>query len=91
MTNTNFPFPFTSIIVFLYHCQDFYRTWLWVLLRVSYKKQEHISEDRIRTKLYEKRDDFKFPIVNFIFSKSSFLKFYRRHHDMANRYGISVS
>ena len=27
---------------FLYHCQDFYRTWLyiWVTRRVSYKKQE---------------------------------------------------
>jgi hypothetical protein len=30
---------------FLYHCQDFYRTWLyiWVTWRVSYKKQELLA------------------------------------------------
>jgi hypothetical protein len=29
------------VFSFLYHCQDFYRTWLyiWVIKRVSYKKQ----------------------------------------------------
>ena len=100
------------------------------------------SEGRIRTKLYDKRDDFNFPIVNFPFMcsnipaspaygvhisqlirysracgsyqgvldrglllprkllnqrfplvklKSSLRKFYGRHHDMVDRYGISVS
>ena len=100
------------------------------------------SEDRLRTKLYDKRDDFNFPIVNFPFIcsnnpatpaygvyisqmvrysrpcgsyqdflgrglllkskllnqgfllvklKSSILKYYGRHHDLVDRYGISVS
>ena len=99
------------------------------------------SEGRLRTKLYDKRDDFNFPIVNipFICSnipsapaygvyisqlirysraygsyqdfdrgllltrkplnqgfllvklKSSLRKFYGRHYDMVDRYGISVS
>jgi hypothetical protein len=100
------------------------------------------SEGRIRTKLYDKRDDFNFPIVNipFICSnipsrpaygvyisqmirysracgsyqdfldrgllptrkllnqgfllvkwKSSLRTFYGRHHDLVDRYGISVS
>ena len=97
------------------------------------------SEGRLRTKLYEKRDDFNFLIVNFLFIcskipaapahavyifqliryssacgsyqdllllltrkllnqgllmvklKSSIRKFYGRHHDLVNRYGISVS
>ena len=103
----------------------------------------HLEIDgRLRTKLYEKRDDFNFPIVNFPFIsniipaapaygvyislliryskacgsyqdfldrglllttkllnqgfilvklKSSLRKFYGRHHDLGNRYGISVS
>jgi hypothetical protein len=97
---------------------------------------------RLRTKLYDKRDDFNFPIVNFPFIcsnipagpayavyisqmllysracgsyqdfldrgllitrkllnqgfllvklKSSLRKSYGRHHDLADRYGISVS
>jgi len=101
-----------------------------------------ISERRLRTKLYDKRDYFNFPIVNFPFLcssilaapaygvyisqltrysracgscqdfldsgllltrklpnqgffsvklKSSLRKFYSRHHDLVNRYGISVS
>jgi len=90
----------------------------------------------LRTKLYYKRDDFNFPIVNFplrcsnipaapahippnnpelvvpisislmesclcqrnywtkcssVKLKSSLRKFYGRHHDMVDRYGISVS
>ena len=96
----------------------------------------------LRTKLYDKRDDFNFPIVNFPFKcsnipathaygvyisqlirysrpcgfyqdfldrgllltrklpnqgfllvklKSSLLNFYGRHHDLVDRYGISVS
>jgi hypothetical protein len=100
------------------------------------------SEGWLRTKLYEKRDDFNFLIVNFLFVcsnipattaygvyifqlmrysraggfyqdfldrflqltrkllnqgfllvklKSSLRKFYGRHHDLVNRYGISVS
>ena len=100
------------------------------------------SEGRLRTKLYDKRDDFNFPIVNFPFIcsnipaapaygvyisqliryssacssyqdfldrglmltgkllnqgfllvklKSSLRTFYGRHHDMVDRYGISVS
>ena len=100
------------------------------------------SEGWLRTKLYDKRDDFNFPIVNFSFIcsnipaapaygvyisqsirysracgsyqdfldrgllltkkplnqgfliiklKSSIRKFYRRHHDLVDRYGISVS
>ena len=100
------------------------------------------SEGRLRTKLYDKRDDFNFPIVNFPFIcsnipaapaygvyisqlirysracgsyqdfldrgllltrkllnqgfllvklKSSLRKFYGRHHDLVDRYGISVS
>jgi hypothetical protein len=98
------------------------------------------SLGRLRTKLYDKRDDFNFPIVNFPCSnipaapaygvyisqlirdsracgsyqdfldrgllltrkllnqgfhlvklKSSLRKFYGRHHDMVDRYGISVS
>ena len=92
------------------------------------------SEDRLRTKLYVKRDDFNFLIVNFPFICSnipaapacgayisqlirysrrdcgyhqdfldrglvltrkvlnqSLRKFYGRHHDLGNRYGISVS
>ena len=99
-------------------------------------------EGRLRTKLYDKRDDFNFPIVNFPFIcsniptapaygvylsqmirysracgsyqdfldrgllltrkllnqgfllvklKSSLPKFYGRHHDLVDRYGISVS
>ena len=31
------------------------------------------SEGRLRTKLYDKRDDFKFPIVNFPFKRSTIL------------------
>jgi hypothetical protein len=100
------------------------------------------TEGRLRTKLYDKRDDFNFPIVNFpficsnipaapayevyisqlirysrtcgcyqefldsglllarkllnqgflLFKLKSFLrKFYSRHHDLVDRYGISVS
>jgi hypothetical protein len=100
------------------------------------------SDGRLRTKLYDKRDDFNFPIVNFPFIgsnipaapaygvyisqlmrysracgsyqdfldrgllltrkllnqgflliklKSSLRKFYGRHHDLVDRYGISVS
>ena len=100
------------------------------------------SEGRLRTKLYDRRDDFNFPIVNFPFIcsniptaptygvyisqliryfracgsyqdflnrgllltrkllnqgfllaklKSSLRKFYCRHHDLVNCYGISVS
>ena len=100
------------------------------------------SEGRVRTKLYDKRDGFNFPIVNFPFIcinipaapaygvyisqlirysracgsyqdfldrgllltkkllnqgflivklKSSLRKFYGRHHDLVDRYGISVS
>ena len=100
------------------------------------------SERRLRTKLYDKRDDFKLPIVNFPFIcnnipaapaygvyisqlirysracgsyqdfldrgllltrkllyqgfllvklKSSLQKFYGRHHDLVDRYGIYVS
>jgi hypothetical protein len=100
------------------------------------------SEGRLRTKLYDKRDDFNFPIVNFPFIcsniptapaygvyisqliqysracgsyqdfldrellltrklldqrfvlvklKSSLRKFYGHHHDLVDRYGISVS
>jgi hypothetical protein len=100
------------------------------------------SKGRLRTKFYDKRDDFHFPIVNFPFIcsnipagpahgvyisqlmlysraygsyqdfidrglllkrkllkqgfllaklKSSFRKFYGRHHDLVDRYGISVS
>ena len=99
------------------------------------------SEGRLRTELYDKRDDFNFPIVNFPFIcsnipaapaygvyiaqlirysracgsyqvfldrgllltrklliqgfhlvklKSSLRKFYGRHHDLVDRYGISV-
>ena len=99
------------------------------------------SEGRLRTKLYDKRDDFNFPIVNvpficsnipaapaygvflslliryyrpcgsyqdffdrgflltrkllnqgFLLAKlqSSLRKFYGRHHDLVNRYGIFV-
>ena len=103
----------------------------------------HMHHDlRLRKKLYDKRDDFNFPIVNFPFIcsnipaapaygvyisqliqysracgsyhdfldrwlllimklvnqgflvvklKSSFRTFYGRHHDLVNRYGISVS
>ena len=97
------------------------------------------SEGRLRTKLYDKRDDFNFPIVNFPFLcsnipavpaygvyisqlirysraygsyqdfldrglmltrkllnqgfllvklKASYRKFYGRHHDLVDRYGI---
>jgi hypothetical protein len=100
------------------------------------------SEWRLRTKLYDKRDDFNFPIVNFPFIcsiipaapasgvyisqliqhsrtcdsfqdcldrgllltrkllnqgfllvklKSSLRTFYGRHHDLVDRYGLSVS
>jgi hypothetical protein len=100
------------------------------------------SERRLRTKLYDKRDDFNFPIVNFPFLcsnipavpaygvyisqliryyraygsyqdfldrglmltrkllnqgfllvklKASYRKFYGRHHDLVDRYGIPVS
>jgi hypothetical protein len=83
-------------------------------------------EGRLRTKLYDKRDDFNVPVVNFLFIcnnipaspayevyishcvrysrvcgfytdfpdrglKSSLRKFYRRHHDLVNRCGMSVS
>ena len=84
------------------------------------------SQERLRTKLYDKGDDFNFPIVNFPFICSNMLaapayifqfmrysracgsyqdfldrgllltrkllrKFYGRHHDLVDRYGISVS
>ena len=100
------------------------------------------NEGRLRTKLYDKRDDFNFPIVNFPFIcsnipaapaygvyisqlirysracisyqdfrdrgllltrkllnqgflmvklQSSLRKFYGRHHDLVDRYGISVT
>ena len=100
------------------------------------------SEGRLRTKFYDKRQDFNFPIVNFPFTcsnipaapaygvyisqlirysracgsyqdfldrgllqtrkllsqgfllvklKSSLRKCYGRHHDLVDRYGISVS
>ena len=100
------------------------------------------SEGRLGTKIYDKRDDFNFPILNFPFTcsnipvapaygiyisqmirysracgsyqnfldrgllltrkllnqgfllvklKSSLRKFYGRHHDLVDRYGISVS
>ena len=100
------------------------------------------NEGRLRTKLYDKRDDFNFPIVNFPFLcsnipavpaygvfisplirysraygsyqdfldrglmltrkllnqgfllvklKASYRKFYGRHHDLVDRYGIPVS
>ena len=100
------------------------------------------NEGRLKTKLYDKRDDFSFPIVNFPFLssnipaapayvvyisqlirysracisyhdfldrglllirkllnqefqmvklKSSLCKFYGRHHEMVDRYGITVS
>jgi hypothetical protein len=95
------------------------------------------SEGRLRTKHYDKRDDFNFPIVNFPFIcnnipatpaygvyisqlirysyqdffdrglqltskvlnqefrlaklKSSLRRFYGRHYDLINRYGIPVS
>ena len=100
------------------------------------------SEGRLRTKLYDKRDDFNFPIINFPFTcsnipaataygvhvsqlmrysracgscqdfldrgllltrkllnqgfllvklKSLIRKFYGRHHDFIDHYGISVS
>jgi hypothetical protein len=103
---------------------------------------EFDSEGRLRTKLYDKRDDFNFPIANFPFIcsnipaapaygvyisqlirysracgsyhtflnrrllltrkllnqgfllvklKSSLPKLYGRHHDLVDRYGISVS
>jgi hypothetical protein len=97
------------------------------------------SEGRLRTKLYDKRDNFNFPIVNFPFMcsnipaatayvgyfsqlirysrvcgsyqdfldllltvkllnqcfllvklKSSLRKFYGRHHDLVDRYGIKL-
>ena len=102
-------------------------------------KDSSDSEGRLRTKFYDKRDDFYFPIVNFPFIcsniptygvyisqlvryfrvcgsyqdfldtgwlltrsllnqgfllvklKSSLRKFYGRHHDLVDRYGISVS
>jgi hypothetical protein len=36
---------FASMFSYLYHCQDFYQTWLylWVTRRVSYKKQELLT------------------------------------------------
>jgi hypothetical protein len=36
---------FMQMFSFLYHCQDFYRTWLyiWVTRRLSYKKQELLT------------------------------------------------
>ena len=90
------------------------------------------NEGRLKTKLYDKRDDFSFPIVNFPFLssnipaapaysracisyhdfldrgllltrkllnqefqmvklKSSRRKFYGRHHELVDRYGITVS
>jgi hypothetical protein len=100
------------------------------------------SEGRLRTKLYDKRDDFNIPILNFRFIRSTFpaahaygvciaqmiryssacgsyqdfldrgllltmkllnqgfllvklksslRKFYGRHHDLVDRYGISVT
>ena len=94
------------------------------------------SEGRLRTKLYDKRDDFNFPIMNFpaapayrvhvyicqvirysrtcasyqdfldrgllltrkllnqgfllVKLKSSLRKFYGHHHDLVDRYGISI-
>jgi hypothetical protein len=97
----------------------------------------YTSKLSVRAKLYDKRDDFNFPIVNFPFIcsnipaapaygvyisqliqyfracgsyqdfldrgllltrrfllvklKSSLRKFYSRHHNLVDRYGISVS
>ena len=38
-------FPFYVYFAFLYHCQDFQRTWLyiWVKWQVSHKKQEMLT------------------------------------------------
>jgi hypothetical protein len=41
----NWIFDYLRIFVFLYHCQDLYRTWMyiWVTRRVSYKKQKLLT------------------------------------------------
>ena len=113
-----------------------------LLYTVTYTSILIDSEGRLRTKLYDKRDDFNSPIVNFPFIysnipaapaygvyiyqlirysracgsyqdfrdrgllltrkllnqgflfvmlKSSLRKFYGRHHDLVDRYRISVS
>ena len=63
------------------------------------------SEGRLRTKLYDKRDDFNFLIVRgllltrkllnqrflLVKLKSSLRKIYGRNHDLVDRYGIFVS
>jgi hypothetical protein len=63
------------------------------------------SEGRLRTKLYDKRDDFNFLIVRgllltrkllnqrflLVKLKSSLRKIYGRDHDLVDRYGIFVS
>ena len=45
ISNDNGSFIFYVDVSFLYHCQDFYRTWLylWVTRRVTYKKQEQLT------------------------------------------------
>jgi hypothetical protein len=44
---------------------------------------EIVSERRIRTRLYDKRDDFNFPIVNFSFKCSKI--------PAASAYGVYIS
>jgi hypothetical protein len=120
-----------------YHIPDTYRSASYLDLHI-----EIDSEGRLRTTLYDKRDDFNFSIVDFPFIcsniptataygvyisqlirysracgsyknfldrglllirkllnqgfllvklKSPLRKFYGRHHDLVDRYGISVS
>ena len=62
------------------------------------------NEGSLKTKLYDKRDDFNFPIVNFPFNSSNNSRitivwrlhftthtFFGRHHDLVDRYEISIS
>ena len=45
ISNDNGSFTYYVDVSFLYHCHDFYRTWLytWVTRRVSYKKPELLT------------------------------------------------
>ena len=64
---------------------------------------EKDTNGNLTTKLYDKRDDFTFSIVNLLTSnlmkqeyqqsrlKSSFRKFYGRYNDLVSKYNLSLS
>jgi hypothetical protein len=144
IVDIQYSWVFTLFTIFVIHA-CFHSDSPWLIQVLPSYLDLHLeidSEGRLWTKLYDKRDDFNFPIVNFPFIcsnipaapaygvyisqlirysracgsyqdfldrwllltrkllnqgfllvklKSSFRRFYSRHHDLVDRYGISVS